>query len=104
ELGGGLAGAAHRVPAGRLAGEALVHVGAAVAGAAHRDVGHAAGGADDAGDAVLPRRPAEDGRLAAAAGEGNVLAAAGEELRRRLVVGVVPHRRLAQVPAGGAEM
>ena len=63
----GLARPAGHVPAGLLAGEALVGVHQPRARPAHRDVGHASLVSDDAGHTVLVRGPGEDHRLAAAA-------------------------------------
>src|SRR5436190_16934852 len=71
ELGGGLAGAAEDVVAGRdpvAAGEPDVHEHAAVDGCAHADVRGAAPGVHHVADAVLVGGPGEDVRPAAAAG------------------------------------
>src|SRR4029079_12355219 len=102
--GRGLAGAAQRVPAGRLAAETLVHVDRTGTGGAHGDVGHAAVAADHAPDAVLVRGPPEDDRLAAAAGQRVRPVVAVDQLVRRPAVGVVPYRVGGVTVAAGVQV
>src|SRR5580658_8015617 len=93
EFRSGLARSARRVPARRLALEALVHVGRAIARAAHGDVRDATTPADHSPHAVLVPRPTENDRLAAAAGQRVRPLIASDVYVRRHAEGIVPDRR-----------
>ncbi len=88
----------------RYTGEALVDVDRAVAGPAHRDVGHAAAVAHDALHAVLVAGPGEVDRLAAAAGQRVRAIVAEDELVGGHAVGVVPGTVRRGVVAVGVQV